>query len=139
MPTLLILLRIKTSMNAFFLSGFAQTITLLGTLILLTSCSYHRKPRHVDTPPKTFQYSYQNPARKLLPSDFARKLSTGKVGERAFVRVENGKFSTVRLGENYFSANGYTCRRYTKESAIAMSACKINNRWYQAQPIFVNQ
>jgi len=131
-------MRIQISMNFTVLPGFSHTIILLGSLVLLTSCSHFRKPVKIQ-PPRVFQYSYQNPARTLLPADFARKLSTGKVGERAFVRVGNGKFSTVRLGENYFSANGNPCRRYTKESSIAMSACKINNRWYQAQPIFVNQ
>jgi len=131
-------MRIQISMNFIVLPGFSQTIILLGSLVLLTSCSHFRKPVKIP-PPKVFQYSYQNPARKLLPSGFANKLSTGKVGERVVVRMAKGQSSTVRLGGNYFSANGNPCRRYTKESSIAMSACKVNNRWYQAQPIFVNQ
>jgi len=127
-------------MNVFVLPGFARTITLLGTLLLLTSCTLlHRNRTPVNTAPKVFQYSYQEPARTLVPSGLAQKLSNGKMGDRVIVQLAKGLSSTIRLGEDYFSANGYQCRRYTKESAIAMSACKINNRWYQAKPILINQ
>lgn len=124
-------------MNAFVLPRFTQIITLLGALVILTACTNKRTP--VITSPKIFQFSYQEPARQLEKAGLAQKLSKGKVGDKVTIRLTNGQSSTIRLGENYFSANGHQCRRYTIKSSKAKSACKINNRWFQAQSILINE
>jgi len=125
------------------LPSLVRSFVILGSLFFLVSCASYRTYRtsrtSVDTPPKVFQYSYKEPVRELVNPSLARKLSNGKVGGKLTIKLARGQSSTIRLGESYFSANGHHCRRYTQESAIAMSACKINNRWYQAQPILINQ
>ena len=124
-------------MNVFVLPSFALNSALLATLIVLTSCTNNRVA--VNTSPKVFQFSYQEPSRQLAHSALIQKLSKGKVGDKVAIRSANGQSSVIRLGENYFSANGHQCRRYTIKSSRAKSACKINNRWYQAQSILINE
>ena len=132
-------------MNFFVLPSIALNGALLATLILLTSCTnqyanqYANQRTPVNTPPKTFQFSYQEPSRQLAHSGLVQKLSKGKVGDKLTIKLASGQASTIRLGENYFSANGHQCRRYTIESSRVKSACKINNRWYQAQSIIINE
>ncbi len=129
-------------MNVFVLPSFALSSALLATVtFLLASCTNQfanqRKP--VNTAPKVFQFSYQEPSRQLEYSGLAQKLSKGKLGDRLTIKLADGQSSTIRLGEKYYSANGHQCRRYTIKSSRAKSSCKINNRWYQAQPILINE
>ena len=125
-------------MKFFVLPGLMTNITLLGaTLAVLTSCTSQRRvPTNI--PPKVFQYSYQEPSRQIISPTLSRKLSSGKSGDMVYMKYDN-KSSTVRLGKNYYSANGYMCRYYTVNPSNEKAACKINNRWYQAKPILIKK
>jgi len=125
-------------MKFFVLPSLTQNMTLLAAaLIILTSCT---SQRHVptDIPLKVFQYSYQEPSRQIISSALSKKLSSGKPGDMIYMKYDN-KSSTIRLGKNYDSANGYTCRHYIVSPSNEKTACKINNRWYQAKPILIKK
>lgn len=125
-------------MNYLALPSLMLKTASLGILILLTSCTKtNRTP--ITSPPKVFQYSYQEPSRQLENPHIAQKLSKGRVGETINIKLSNGRASSVRLGNNYFSANGHQCRKYTTKTATVKTACKINNRWYQSRPILINK
>lgn len=137
-PPIIFIKRIQISMPFSVLPGFVLHIALLGTLILLGSCTTNKRTSSI-TPPKVFQYSYQEPSRRLENASLAQKLSKGKVGDRSTSRLAGRKSFSIRLGEYYFSANGHKCRKYTVNSSTLKTACNINNRWYQAQPILINK
>ncbi len=118
-------------------SGWIVVMVALGSMLFLTACSIHRKVP-VSQPPRVFQYAYKAPARQAVNPEFARKLAKGSKGDHAVLRL-NGVSVPVRLGEHYFSANGNQCRRYLVKSSLSKAACLINNRWYQAKPILVNE
>ena len=106
---------------------------MLGTLLLLSSCSTSRNTEII--PPKTFQYSYQHPSRVLTSPDFSKQLSNGKSGRIITVRLDDNKVAKARLGHRYFSANGHNCRKYTVLPSFDYTACQIAGRWYQASPV----
>lgn len=132
---------IQIYMNVFVLPSVTLSSALLAIVLILTSCTnqFANQRRPVNTPPKVFQFSYQEPSRQLEYPGLAQKLSKGKLGDRLTIKLADGQSSAIRLGEKYYSANGHQCRRYTIKSSRAKSACKINNRWYQAQPILINE
>ena len=81
---------------------------------MLASCSSFSKKTQEETPIKNFQYAFKAPTRALLGSG-------------------------LKLGRSYFSASGYTCKKYTQQSGQQGSACKIDGRWYNASPILLNK
>lgn len=121
----------------FVLDRYVLKIIILSALLLLTSCTL--KSESVEIPSIVFQYSYQEPSRKVESANLSKRLSKGKVGELIAIKKSNRGSAKVRLGGHYFSANGNECRRYTVLPSNLKSACKINNRWYQAQPIIIKE
>jgi len=107
---------------------------LFSTIFLLTSCTQNSyKP----VPQKTFQYSYQSPARVLTSPDFSKHLTSSNTGSNIQIKLPNNQLSTAKLGRTYFSASGYECRKYTVQSNFQYSACKIGGRWYENSPIIL--
>ncbi len=114
-----------------------RIFVLLGVLLLLTSCT--NLHRTVTVPQKTFQYNYQGPSRVIINSDFAKQLSSGAIGKTVRMKLGNNAVENVRLGQNYYSASGHNCRRYTLQSNFQRSACKINGRWHNTSPIIISK
>ena len=94
------------------LRGFRGLALTLSLLTSLSACSTFSKKTPIETPAKSFQFTYQTPTRTLLNSK-------------------------VKLGRSYFSASGYACKKYTLQSGQIGSACKIGKRWYTASPVFL--
>lgn len=118
-------------------SMFFSTVVIV---ILLPSCSAYQQSKQAKEPvaPIVFNYSYQEPYRQSVDSALSEKLSNGKAGDMLFTKF-NGKQTTIRLGNRYYSASGYECRKYTVNPSNTKAACKINNRWYRAKPILIKK
>ncbi len=112
---------------------------LIFVLIAPAACSntrLHSKASSI--PSKVFQYAYQEPSREIVNSVLSRHLSNGKNGD-SFKINESRKKLTIRLGSNYYSANGNLCRKFIVNPANEKVACKINNHWFQARPVLVKK
>ena len=114
-----------------------RLFVLLGTLLLLTSCTASRSAKVV--PQKTFQYSFQAPSRVQTSPDFSKQLSSGRLGSTIKVRLDDNRLTTARLGRSYYSASGHECRKYTVQPAFEYIACNIGGKWYQASPIIARK
>jgi len=110
---------------------------LVGTLLLLTSCS--TTPKSSVAPNKDFHYAYQSPSRVAASQSFSRELTSGKIGRTIKIKLHNKTFTTVKLGRNYYSASGHNCRKYTVQSNHAYSACNIGGRWFETSPIIISK
>ena len=110
---------------------------LISTLLMLTSCT--NLHRTVAVPQKAFQYNYKGPTRTGIDSNFAKQLTSGKTGQTVKVKIGSNPVESVKLGQDYSSASGHQCRRYSLQSNYQRSACKINGRWHDASPIIISK
>lgn len=131
------------ALSSSSINSSVKLSTFLSALIipmLLTSCSaiQQREKGKKLVAPVEFNYSYRRPSRQIVSSALSLKLSKGKAGDMLYTQFK-GKKSTIRLGQRYYSASGYKCRRYTVNPSNTKAACKINGRWYQAKPILIKK
>jgi len=114
-------------------------VVLLSSLLLLASCSNYSNEVQKEIPQKKFQYTFQEPTRDLLSSQFSNALNQNKQKSTINVKLSKYKSATIKTGRSYFSASGHDCRKYTLQSGQQASACKIDGRWYNASPILLEK
>ena len=69
----------------------------------------------------------------------AAQLGVLPYGTHAGVATPYGPNATVRIGENYYSGLGLTCRRVIMDTATGShraAVCKQGDTWFLADPIF---
>ncbi len=111
---------------------------MVGVMILsLQGCSLWKRDqlfnfwqkKEIVLPTKHFNYSYQEPKRKILSSARVRSL---KLKSPHLSRQQRSDY----LPRQYYSANGNICRRIDPSGSEIV--CAVSGRWKSSPPILAN-
>ncbi|HFC91449.1 MAG TPA: hypothetical protein ENJ51_01405 [Leucothrix mucor] len=79
-----------------------------------------------------FNYSYKEPARKVLSNARVKSLRLGRPSSSLTHNKKNNSLSS----RQYYSANGNIC--HTIDATGSEIACAVSGRWRESSPILAN-
>ena len=99
-------------------------------ILTFYNCSLEDDKQIIDT--GKFNYSYQEPARKVLSSARVKSLRLGRPTSNITQNKKNNSLPSKR----YYSANGNICRAI--DATGSEVACAVSGRWRESSPILAN-
>ena len=99
-------------------------------ILTFYNCSLEDDEQIMDT--GKFNYSYKEPARKVLSNARVKSLRLGRPSLNIIQDKKNNSSSSRR----YYSANGNIC--HTIDATGSEVACAVSGRWRESAPILAN-
>lgn len=99
-------------------------------ILTFYNCSLEDNEQIVDT--GSFNYSYQEPARKSLSNARVKSLRLGRPSSS----ITKNKVKKTLSSKRYYSANGNVCRSI--DATGLEVACAVSGRWRESPPVLAN-